>query len=71
MNILHIDSSILGDHSTTRQLTAAIAARLQAAAPGAAACRRAVMAAVSWRVVEWSPRMLESICRIFMGGLVG
>jgi len=35
MNILHIDSSILGDHSTTRQLTAAIAARLQAAAPGA------------------------------------
>ncbi|WP_312435309.1 FMN-dependent NADH-azoreductase [Janthinobacterium sp.] len=33
MKILHIDSSILGDHSTTRQLTAAITARLRAAAP--------------------------------------
>ena len=35
MNILHIDSSILGEHSVSRQLTAAIAARLQAGAPGA------------------------------------
>lgn len=35
MNILHIDSSILGEHSVSRQLTAAIAARLQAASPGA------------------------------------
>jgi FMN-dependent NADH-azoreductase len=35
MNILHIDSSVLGEHSVSRQLTAAIAARLQAAAPGA------------------------------------
>jgi len=35
MNILHIDSSILGDHSVSRQLSAAIVARLQTAAPGA------------------------------------
>ena len=35
MNILHIDSSILGAHSISRQLSAAIVARLQAAAPGA------------------------------------
>lgn len=32
MNILHIDSSVLGDHSVSRQLSAAIVARLQAAA---------------------------------------
>ncbi|CAM2936085.1 MULTISPECIES: FMN-dependent NADH-azoreductase [Janthinobacterium] len=37
MNILHIDSSILGEHSISRQLSAAIVARLQAAAPGATA----------------------------------
>lgn len=35
MNILHIDSSILGEHSVSRQLSAAITARLQAATPGA------------------------------------
>ena len=35
MNILHIDSSVLGEHSISRQLTAAITARLQAGAPGA------------------------------------
>ena len=45
MNILQIDSSILGDHSTTRQLTAAIAARLQAAAPGAQVTYRDLAAA--------------------------
>lgn len=45
MNILHIDSSILGDHSTTRQLTAAITARLQAAAPGAQVVYRDLVAA--------------------------
>ncbi|QKY09444.1 FMN-dependent NADH-azoreductase [Janthinobacterium lividum] len=37
MNILHIDSSILGEHSISRQLSAAIVARLQAAAPGTTA----------------------------------
>ncbi|MED5613046.1 FMN-dependent NADH-azoreductase [Janthinobacterium sp. P210005] len=37
MNILHIDSSILGEQSLSRQLSAAIVARLQAAAPGAVA----------------------------------
>ncbi|APA68229.1 FMN-dependent NADH-azoreductase [Janthinobacterium sp. 1_2014MBL_MicDiv] len=36
MNILHIDSSVLGDYSVSRQLSAAIVAHLQAAAPGAA-----------------------------------
>ncbi|MGK5004602.1 FMN-dependent NADH-azoreductase [Janthinobacterium sp. LB2P70] len=35
MNILHIDSSVLGEHSISRQLSTAIVARLQAAAPGA------------------------------------
>ena len=35
MNILHIDSSILGEHSISRQLSAAIVARLQATTPGA------------------------------------
>lgn len=35
MNILHIDSSVLGAHSISRQLSTAIVARLQAAAPGA------------------------------------
>lgn len=34
MNLLHIDSSILGDHSVSRTLSAAIVARLKAEAPG-------------------------------------
>lgn len=45
MNILHIDSSILGDHSATRQLTAAIVARLQATAPDARVTYRDLAAA--------------------------
>ncbi|SDY22762.1 FMN-dependent NADH-azoreductase [Lysobacter sp. yr284] len=35
MNILHIDSSILGDQSVSRKLSAAIASKLRALAPGA------------------------------------
>jgi FMN-dependent NADH-azoreductase len=33
MNLLHIDASVLGDHSVSRQVSAAITARLQAANP--------------------------------------
>ena len=49
MNILHIDSSILGDHSTTRQLTAAITARLQ---PRDKTLTDAEIEAVSAKIVE-------------------
>jgi FMN-dependent NADH-azoreductase len=34
MKLLHIDSSVLGPHSVSRQLSAAIVARLRAATPG-------------------------------------
>jgi FMN-dependent NADH-azoreductase len=34
MNLLHIDSSILGDHSVSRRLSAAIVARLRTGNPG-------------------------------------
>ncbi|MFB2552225.1 FMN-dependent NADH-azoreductase [Ensifer soli] len=40
MNILHIDSGILGDHSVSRRLTAAIVARLQGEHPEAAVTHR-------------------------------
>jgi FMN-dependent NADH-azoreductase len=33
MNLLHIDASVLGDHSVSRQVSAAIVARLSAANP--------------------------------------
>ena len=42
--ILHIDSSILGDHSVSRRLTAAIVARLHAVAPDAVITYRDVAA---------------------------
>jgi FMN-dependent NADH-azoreductase len=35
MNVLHIDSGILGDHSVSRRLTAAVAAQITAESPGA------------------------------------
>ena len=34
MNLLHLDSSILGDHSVSRTLSAAVVARLKAENPG-------------------------------------
>ena len=34
MNLLHIDASVLGDHSVSRQVSAAIVKRLTAADPG-------------------------------------
>lgn len=40
MNVLHIDSSILGDHSVSRQLSAAIVARLRALDPAASVTYR-------------------------------
>jgi FMN-dependent NADH-azoreductase len=33
MNLLHIDASVLGDHSVSRQVSAAVVARLRAANP--------------------------------------
>ena len=33
MNLLHIDASVLGDHSVSRQVSAAIVSRLRAADP--------------------------------------
>ena len=42
--ILHIDSSILGDHSVSRALTADIVARQQAVHPGANVTRRDLVA---------------------------
>ncbi|HEY1425843.1 MAG TPA: FMN-dependent NADH-azoreductase [Caulobacteraceae bacterium] len=33
MNLLHIDASVLGEHSVSRQVSAAVVARLQAANP--------------------------------------
>jgi FMN-dependent NADH-azoreductase len=35
MNLLHIDASVLGDHSVSRQVSAAVVARLRAADPTA------------------------------------
>ena len=40
MNVLHIDSGILGDHSVSRRLTAAVAAQVEAEQPGAAVTYR-------------------------------
>jgi FMN-dependent NADH-azoreductase len=40
MNLLHIDSSLLGPSSATRELTAALVAQLQAASPGMDVVRR-------------------------------
>ena len=34
MNLLHVDASVLGDHSVSRQVSAAIVSRLRAADPG-------------------------------------
>lgn len=40
MNVLHIDSGILGDHSVSRRLTAAVAAQIKAEQPAAAVTYR-------------------------------
>lgn len=44
MNVLHIDSGILGDHSVSRRLTAAVAAQIKAEQPGAAITYRDLVA---------------------------
>ncbi|MDX3973503.1 FMN-dependent NADH-azoreductase [Shinella sp.] len=44
MNVLHIDSGILGDHSVSRRLTAAVAAQIKAEQPGAAIIYRDLVA---------------------------
>lgn len=45
MKILHVDSSILGDASVSRQISAAIVARLKAESPGAEVVYRDLAAA--------------------------
>ena len=57
MQILHIDSSISGDQSVSRQLTANIVAKLTAANPGAAVAYRDLAAAP---VPHQSPAILLS-----------
>ena len=44
MNVLHIDSGILGDHSVSRRLTAAVAAQIKAEQPGATVTYRDLVA---------------------------
>jgi len=44
MNVLHIDSGILGDHSVSRRLTAAVAAQIKAEHEGAAVTYRDLVA---------------------------
>lgn len=44
MNVLHIDSGILGDHSVSRRLTAAIAAQIKADQPDASITYRDLVA---------------------------
>lgn len=45
MNVLHVDSGILGEHSVSRRLTAAIAARISAEHPDARIVYRDLVAA--------------------------
>jgi FMN-dependent NADH-azoreductase len=45
MKLLHIDASITGDHSVSRQVSAAIVQRLRQAAPGLTLVRRDLVAA--------------------------
>ena len=44
MNVLHIDSGILGDHSVSRRLSAAVVAQIKAEQPDAAVTYRDVVA---------------------------
>jgi FMN-dependent NADH-azoreductase len=44
MNVLHIDSGILGDHSVSRRLTAAVVAQIRAEQAGATATYRDLVA---------------------------
>ncbi len=44
MNVLHIDSGILGDHSVSRRLTAAVAAQIKAERPDVAVTYRDLVA---------------------------
>ena len=44
MNVLHIDSGILGDHSVSRRLTAAVAAQIKAEQSGATVTYRDLVA---------------------------
>ncbi|CAK7255737.1 FMN-dependent NADH-azoreductase [Shinella yambaruensis] len=44
MNILHVDSGILGDHSVSRRLTAAVAAQIKAEQPAATITYRDLVA---------------------------
>lgn len=52
MNLLHIDSSPLGQHSVSRQLTARLVARLQHQHPGSRVVRRDL---ASHPLPHWTP----------------
>src|SRR6185312_1596435 len=45
MNLLHVDASVLGEHSVSRQVSAAVVARLKAANPDATVVYRDLAAA--------------------------
>jgi FMN-dependent NADH-azoreductase len=45
MNLLHVDASVLGDHSVSRQVSAAVVSRLRAANPALAVTYRDLAAA--------------------------
>ena len=73
MKLLHIDSSVLGPHSVSRQVSAAIVDRLRQATPSLdiAYRRRSTMAAETCLETEWGPSTLESIWRSFIGVTYG
>jgi FMN-dependent NADH-azoreductase len=62
--VLHIDSSILGDYSVSRSLTADIVARQQALHPGAQVVRRDL-------VVDAAMHLSGAHLAVFQGGEVG
>ncbi|WP_038911616.1 FMN-dependent NADH-azoreductase [Dickeya dadantii] len=64
MSILHIDSSILGSHSVSRQLSAEIVARQLNIHPGKTVIRRDLVADAAWHL---SPDHLA----VFQGGAPG
>lgn len=62
--ILHIDSSILGDYSVSRMLTAEIVAKQQTLHPGARVIRRDI-------VVDAAMHLSDAHLAVFQGGEVG
>lgn len=57
MKLLHVDSSVLGDNSASRRLTAAVVSRLRAEHPGIAVVRRDLAAQT---LPHFTPVLAES-----------